>query len=160
MRRDKAGKPLIQGACYVHTNLVARDWRSLANFYVDVLGCVPVPPERSYSGPALEAGTGVTAAALEGIHLRLPGCGPNGPTLEIYTYAALADRPATAANRLGFGHLAFQVPSVDDARDKVLQAGGKAVGQVVSLRTAHGDEVTWCYVSDPEGNILELQAWS
>lgn len=151
---------MIEGACYVHTNLVARDWRRLAGFYVDVFGCIPVPPERSYSGPALEAGTAVPDAALEGIHLRLPGCGPDGPTLEIYTYSGLVDRPSTAANRLGFVHLAFQVRSVGEARDAVLLAGGTAVGEVVSLTTALGDEVTWCYVTDPEGNILELQSWS
>lgn len=50
-----------------HTNLVARDWRQLAGFYIDLVGCVPVPPER---------------------------------------------------------------------------------------------HATWCYVTDPEGNIVELQAWS
>jgi hypothetical protein len=60
-------------ARYGHTNLVARDWRRLAGFYVDPFGCVPVPPERAYPG---------------------------------------------------------------------------------------GRRVTWCYVTDPEGNIVELQAWS
>ena len=67
-------------ARYGHTNLVARDWRSLAAFYEEHFGCVPVPPERDYRGPDLEAGTGVPGAALQGAHLRLPGHGPNGPT--------------------------------------------------------------------------------
>ena len=40
-------------ARYVHTNLIARDWRVLARFYQEVLGCVPVPPERDLSGPAM-----------------------------------------------------------------------------------------------------------
>ena len=70
-------------ARYVHTNLIARDWRALADFYQRVFGCVPVPPERDLSGPAMEAGTGVPGA-----------------------------------------------------------------------------QVTWCYVADPEANIIELQAWS
>jgi hypothetical protein len=34
------------------------------------------------------------------------------------------------------------------------------VGEVVTLTTADGRRVTWCYVTDPEGNILELQSWS
>ena len=29
---------------YTHTNIVAEDWRKLADFYERVLGCVPVPP--------------------------------------------------------------------------------------------------------------------
>ena len=66
---------MVQGARYVHTNLIAHDWRRLAAFYQNLFGCVPVPPERDYSGPALEAGTGVAGAALSGVHLRLPGCG-------------------------------------------------------------------------------------
>jgi hypothetical protein len=38
------------------TNLIARDWRGLASFYQSVFGCTLLPPERDYSGPALEAG--------------------------------------------------------------------------------------------------------
>jgi hypothetical protein len=34
------------------------------------------------------------------------------------------------------------------------------VGVVVWVATATGARVTWCYVADPEGNIIELQAWS
>ena len=52
------------------------------------------------------------------------------------------------------------VPDVEEARNVILAAGGKAVGEVVTLTTADGRHVTWCYVTDPEGNIIELQAWS
>ena len=31
---------------------------------------------------------------------------------------------------------------------------------IVTLTTATGDRVTWCYVTDPEGNIVELQSWA
>ncbi len=150
---------MIRGARYVHTNLIARDWRALAAFYRLVFGCVDVPPERDYSGPGLEAGTGVPGAALRGIHLRLPGNGADGPTLEIFNYTQLADGPAPAVNRPGLGHIAFAVPSVPDARTEVLAAGGGAIGEVVTLATSVG-RVTWCYVTDPEGNIVELQTWS
>jgi catechol 2,3-dioxygenase-like lactoylglutathione lyase family enzyme len=96
---------------------------------------------------------------LQGVHLRLPGHGDGGPTLEIYSYSRFAEGPAPAVNRPGFGHLAFEVASVADARAQVLAAGGQAVGEVVTLETATGSRVTWCYVTDPEGNILELQSW-
>jgi hypothetical protein len=71
-------------AKYVHTNLIAEDWRALADFYQRVFGCVPVPPERDFQGEALEAGTGIPGAHLRGVHLRLPGWGEDGPTLEIF----------------------------------------------------------------------------
>ena len=36
----------------------------------------------------------------------------------------------------------------------------KAVGDVVTLDVPPKGRVTWCYVTDPEGNIIELQSWS
>ena len=147
-------------AKYVHTNLIAHDWRALSRFYEDVFGCVPVPPERHLSGAGLKAGTGVPGATLEGIHLRLPGLADDGPTLEIFQYSLRAEDVVRRVNRPGFAHIAFSVPSVAAAREEVLSHGGAAVGEVVTLAIAGSGSVTWCYVADPEGNILELQSWS
>ena len=151
---------MITNAKYAHTNLVALDWRSLAHFYQEVFGCVSVPPERDYSGRDLEAGTGVPGARLQGIHLRLPGHGADGPTLEVFQYSQLASRVDRAVNRPGFAHIAFSVANIREAHAEVLAHGGSAVGEVVTLATASGGRVTWCYVADPEGNIVELQSWS
>jgi predicted enzyme related to lactoylglutathione lyase len=147
-------------AKYVHTNLIATDWQALADFYQRIFGCVPVPPERDFQGEKLEAGTGILGAHLRGVHLRLPGYGDDGPTLEIFNYNLLEEREKTAVNRPGFGHIAFSVEDVPSAQKAVLQAGGHAVGEIVTLQVATGARVTWCYVTDPEGNILELQSWT
>lgn len=147
-------------AKYVHTNLIAEDWQALSKFYQQFFGCIPVPPERDYQGEKLEAGSGIPGAHLRGVHLRLPGYGDNGPTLEIYNYNILESRSKTATNRPGFGHIAFLVEDVMAAQKEVLQAGGRAVGEIVTLQIATGPKVTWCYVTDPEGNIIELQSWS
>jgi predicted enzyme related to lactoylglutathione lyase len=147
-------------ARYVHTNLIANDWRALADFYQQVFGCVPVPPERDFQGPDLEAGTGISGAHLQGVHLRLPGYGDTGPTLEIFNYNVLEERPATAVNRPGYGHIAFSVDNVATARQAVLNAGGSPLGEVVTLTVKGGAQVTWCYVGDLEGNVIELQAWN
>lgn len=147
-------------ARFGHVNLVARDWRLLADFYERVFGCVFVPPERDLSGPVLEAGTGVAGATIRGAHLRLPGLGDGGPTLEIFQYGSGPDRPPTAINRPGFGHIAFAVPDVATAREAVLAEGGRVIGDVVTTGTSDGRRVTWTYLTDPEGNIIELQAWS
>jgi predicted enzyme related to lactoylglutathione lyase len=147
-------------ARFGHVNIVASDWRRLAEFYTRVFGCMFVPPERDLGGPVLEAGTGVPGATIHGAHLRLPGLGPDGPTLEIFEYGSGPERPPTAVNRPGFGHIAFAVPDVAAARDAVLAAGGGVVGEVVTTGTSDGRRVTWTYMTDPEGNVLELQAWS
>lgn len=74
-------------AKYKHTNIIAKDWRLLSKFYQEVLGCVLVPPERDLQGAWLDKGTGVPNAHFAGMHLRLPGFGESGPTLEIYQYS-------------------------------------------------------------------------
>jgi predicted enzyme related to lactoylglutathione lyase len=147
-------------ARYTHTNLIAEDWQALANFYQLTFGCIPVPPERDFQGEKLEAGTRVQGAHLRGVHLRLPGYGDDGPTLEIFNYNILESRGKIAVNRPGFGHIAFSVDVVETAQQSVLKAGGRAVGEIVTLQVATGAKVTWCYVTDPEGNIIELQSWS
>jgi predicted enzyme related to lactoylglutathione lyase len=147
-------------ARFGHVNIIARDWRRLADFYERVLGCIPVPPERNLGGPEVAAATGVTDAAFQGMHLRLPGGGPSGPTLEIFQYEPSIDGQPTAANRPGFGHVAFAVPDVPAALDAFVANGGGMVGKVITTRTADGRSVTWVYATDPEGNIVELQAWS
>lgn len=151
---------MIRNTRFGHTNVIARDWRALAAFYQKVFGCEVVPPERNYSGAALEAGTGVAGTTLQGVHLRLPGLGPDGPTLEVYSYSIPAEPVRPEVNRAGFGHIAFVVPDVAEAQREILEAGGSLVGEIVTLTTATGAKVTWCYTRDPEDNIIELQSWS
>ena len=88
-------------ARFGHVNVIARDWRRLEEFYREVFGMEIVPPLRDYRGPDVEAGTGVVGAAFRGAHLRLPGLGPDGPTLEIYQYESGPDGGIQAANRPG-----------------------------------------------------------
>jgi catechol 2,3-dioxygenase-like lactoylglutathione lyase family enzyme len=119
-----------------------------------------VPPERNYKGKELDAGVNIRGAHLKGIHLRLPGWGENGPTLEIYSYNVHKKKPKTAVNRPGFTHIAFEVDNVEPALKKVLASGGNKVGEIVTLTTSAESKVTWCYLTDPEGNIIELQKWN
>jgi catechol 2,3-dioxygenase-like lactoylglutathione lyase family enzyme len=151
---------MIDNARYGHTNLIAHDWRRLARFYEDVFGCTTVGPERDYSGPELEAATRVPGAALAGVHLKFPGFCTGGPTLEIFTYNISEDTGPTAANRFGWGHIAFAVPDVADGRRQVIAAGGEKLGEIETLTTADHKRVTFCYVADPEGNLIELQSWA
>ena len=113
---------------YVHTNIVARDWRKLSRFYQEVFGCTPVPPERDLSGDWLDRATGLVRARIEGIHLRLPGHGDAGPTLEIFQYHDQPEILETSPNRPGLGHLAFAVEDVEAVKVAVLEAGGGGGG--------------------------------
>ncbi len=80
--------------------------------------------------------------------------------LEIFQYNCQAERPETAIHRPGLAHLAFAVDDVATARQAVLDAGGREIGAVTILDVAGAGRVTFVYLTDPEGNILELQRWS
>ena len=147
-------------ARYVHTNIVAKDWRALARFYQQVFGCEVILPERDHHGPWVQRATAVPDAQVRGAHIRLPGWGEDGPTLEIFEYNHLADSPAPAINALGLAHIAFSVDDVQSARRAVLEAGGSDYGEVVTTPVPGAGTITLVYMTDPEGNILELQHWS
>lgn len=144
---------------YKHTNIIARDWKALAAFYEKVFGCVRVPPERHLSGEWLEKGTGVPGARFSGVHLRFPGYGAGGPTLEIYQYSENAPKWPPMANREGFTHIAFEVEDIMDAAAQVLRHGGKLIGEITRSAVEGVGILTFVYMADPEGNIIELQAW-
>lgn len=147
-------------AKYKHTNLIARDWERLARFYEDVFGCMRVPPERHLSGLWLEKGTAVKGARLSGVHLALPGYQGRTPTLEVYQYSRNEDKPAPAANREGFSHIAFEVEDVAAALDIIRQHGGRSLGEIASHEVPSVGLLTFVYATDPEGNIIELQSWN
>jgi catechol 2,3-dioxygenase-like lactoylglutathione lyase family enzyme len=147
------------GIRYVHTNIVARDWTSLAAFYVKALGCRRKPPERDLRGAWLEAATSLKGARLRGVHLRLPGYGDDGPTLEIFQYEKMPRGGAAAVNRPGLGHLAFAVKDVGRALARVERCGGGRAGAPVRAEIAGVGSIEFVYARDPEGNVIELQKW-
>jgi catechol 2,3-dioxygenase-like lactoylglutathione lyase family enzyme len=157
---SKQEKGMKIKAKYVHTNLIAENWKKLTGFYQDVFGCKVVPPERDFKGKSIEAGTGISDVHLQGVHLRLPGYMDDGPTLEIFSYSPQVDKQHTIINRPGYGHIAFQVDDVFKAKEIVLQNGGREIGEIVTLQVSPDSKVTWCYVTDPEDNVIELQSWT
>ncbi len=56
-------------------------------------------------------------------------------------------------------HLAFEVDNVEEALDLVLKHDGRKIGEIASSEVKGVGRVTFVYCADPEGNIIELQAW-
>ncbi len=144
---------------YVHTNIVAQDWKALVDFYVTVFGCRPKPPERDLHGRWLDGLTGLPDAHIRGIHLILPGWGDDGPTLEIFQYDKNQTNPIKRVHTEGFGHIAFAVDDVEECLAQVAVHGGSTVGEVVKSQVAGVGLLHVVYAKDPEGNILEIQKW-
>ena len=144
---------------YVHTNIITPDWKRLVDFYINVFECELVPPLRNQQGDWLSKGTGVTEAALEGAHLRLPGHGEHGPTLEIYTYKNIERHSPVNANAQGLGHLAFEVDDIHLTVNKIVEHGGSHAGSIVEKAIEGVGMITFVYMRDPDGNLIELQSW-
>jgi catechol 2,3-dioxygenase-like lactoylglutathione lyase family enzyme len=141
---------------FVHTNIIAKNWQKLAQFYIDVFDCSPLFPERDLSGFWMDKLTSITDVHAKGMHLRLPGY-ENGPTLEIFGYnkAELRDNDPLV-NAQGFGHIAFHV---DNVLEKLLANGGTKYGELVEKEIEGIGIIKVIYTKDPEGNIIEIQNW-
>jgi predicted enzyme related to lactoylglutathione lyase len=144
---------------FVHTNIVAKDWRKLAQFYIDVFGCEPVYPERDLSGEWIDRVTNIKDVHIRGIHLRLPGYS-DGPTLELFQFnQGFGADELPAVNQTGFAHLAFSVDDVDYFLRKLIESGGSKLGELVEQEIEGVGILTVVYGRDPEGNIIEIQNW-
>ena len=123
---------------YVHTNIVAKNWKRLSDFYTRVFGCIVVPPIRNYKGKDLESAVKIKDVTLNGVHLRLPGYNKSGPTLEIYSYNPSQSKQNRKVNTSGITHIAFEVSDVNKAYKKVIRNGGKKVGKIITFK-----EIGW-----------------
>ncbi|OFX44952.1 MAG: glyoxalase [Bacteroidetes bacterium GWA2_30_7] len=144
---------------FVHTNIVSKNWKKLAQFYIDVFNCKPLYPERNLSGEWLDKLTNIENAKIRGIHLELPGYSP-APTLEIFEYE---NNNSTVINpkinSYGLAHIAFHVDDVQKITNKVLENGGRLYGELVTKKVEGIGILTVVYTTDPEGNIIEIQNW-
>jgi predicted enzyme related to lactoylglutathione lyase len=156
---QKSVKDMNMGTRFTHTNLIARNWKRLSKFYQEVFECVLVPPERNLSGEWVDRMTGIPGAEISGAHLRLPGCGEEGPTLEIFQYGTMPDHPAGHPNTPGFSHIAFAVDDVERTAQTAFDQGASPVGELVVKDVPGVGILTVHYVRDPEGNIVEIQKW-
>ncbi len=145
---------------YVHTNIIAKDWKRLSKFYIDVFDCKPQYPERDLSGEWIDKITNIDNVTVRGIHLSLPGY-DNGPTLEIFKYKPeILKDSEFKINKQGFGHIAFHVDEVEKVLEKVIQNGGKKLGEIIKKDYGEKGILTAVYAKDPEGNFIEIQNWS
>ena len=145
---------------YVHTNIIAKDWKALADFYVKVFECTPVYPERDLSGDWLDQLTHISGCKIKGIHLALPGY-VDGPTLEIFSYEPEDESQKTKQlNGRGLAHTAFHVDNVEEILENLIKHGGKQHGELVKSQYDGIGELTVVYACDPEGNFIEIQNWN
>ena len=131
----------------------------MVRFCGDVFGCIPKGPERDLSGEWIDRVTSLSATRLRGVHLRLPGYGDDGPTLEIFSYDDMPDKQLPMPKDPSFAHIASAVDDVEAALEAVISAGGSSVGEIATTEVGGVGFLQVIYARDPEGNIVELQKW-
>lgn len=144
---------------FAHINIIAINWKKLAEFYIEVFNCKPKPPERNLFGKWLDNLTGLNSAHIKGIHLLMPGFDQNGPTIEIFEYSNTTKNENKIINKEGFSHIAFSVDDVESCLNLLKRKGGSALGQVVNTEIEGAGKINVVYAKDPEGNIIEIQKW-
>jgi len=143
---------------YVHTNIIAKDWKALSKFYQKVFKLKPIGPERNISGQWIDDLTNIENVHIVGEHLLFPGYNENTPTLEIFTYYYSVGREKQL-NLCGFSHIAFEVENVEETVEAILKEGGSILGKIVKKDYGEMGIGTFAYTTDIEGNIIELQNW-
>ncbi len=143
---------------YAHTNIIAKDFQKLVDFYKDVFHCKSIGETRDLRGKWLDKLTGISNAHIMGEHLCLPGYGEDHPTLEIFSYDIMTESDHSV-NTCGIAHLAFEVDDVEATLQRLLEKGGKQIGEVVKAEYEDGRNAVFVYATDCEGNIIELQSW-
>jgi predicted enzyme related to lactoylglutathione lyase len=143
---------------YVHTNIIAKDWKTLTQFYIEVFNCKPAYPERDLSGEWIDKMTNLSGVRIQGIHLKLPGYDENGPTLEIFQYVPENHKNNISyINRQGYWHIAFHVDNVEEVLVKLIQNGGRKLRELVRKEIDGIGILTAVYAEDPESNFIEIQ---
>ena len=144
---------------YAHINIVAHDWRKLCEFYEQIFDCKPYSSERNHHGKHIDELTGMQGVRVQGRHLSVPGHGENGPTIEIFTFSDNGEDSPRPLNRPGFAHIAFEVDDIEEKRNQIKHFGGEDYGNLVTIDISGAGKLSLIYMTDPEGNIVELQKW-
>lgn len=148
------------GIRYAHTNINAKDWKKLSQFYQDVFGCVSLGKLRDNKGEWFERLTGIKGARAVGEHIALPGYPEGGPTFEIFTYSVPAEEGPLPINGYGFAHVCFEVDDVDEVYDRFVKAGGTIYGEKIVRYYPDRDGTNIIiYGRDIEGNGVEIKKW-
>jgi predicted enzyme related to lactoylglutathione lyase len=69
----------------------------------------------------------------------------------------MPEHPDLKPNTPGFTHIAFAVDDVPATALAVFNHGGSAVGELTVRDVPGVGLLTFQYVADPEGNIIEIQ---
>ncbi|MCI3275496.1 VOC family protein [Streptomyces cylindrosporus] len=125
-----------------HVGLNVRDLVAQTAWYRDAFGLAPVFEFR-LDGPGL---SGVVLAHPQGWRLELLARPGSAPGLR-------APDPMTAVLTEGYGHFAVTTPELEPVYEALVARGA---GEVMKPGPSPEPGIRMAWVSDPEGNLIEL----
>lgn len=135
-----------------HTGFITPDLEGSLRFWSETMGFDPKPVvERK--GDWVPGLTGVPGAQLKLVHLF--GHDTHIELIEFLAAAGSSETPA--ANQAGAGHICLKVSDVEAMRDKIVAAGGRAIGAVTTVTEGPlAGNLRGLYMADPYGVLIEL----
>jgi methylmalonyl-CoA/ethylmalonyl-CoA epimerase len=126
-----------------HVAIAVPDLEAAAAQYRDTLGASVGPPQP-------EPDHGVTVIFIELANTKIELLHPLGPDSPIAGF--LAKNPAG-----GIHHLCYEVADIAAARDRLLAAGARVLGDGTPKIGAHGKPVLFLHPKDFAGTLVELE---
>jgi methylmalonyl-CoA/ethylmalonyl-CoA epimerase len=126
-----------------HVAIAVPDLEAAAAQYRDTLGASVGPPQP-------EPDHGVTVIFIELPNTKIELLHPLGPDSPIAGF--LAKNPAG-----GIHHLCYEVADIAAARDRLLAAGARVLGDGTPKIGAHGKLVIFLHPKDFAGTLVELE---
>lgn len=90
------------------------------------------------------------------VHMRLLRLG-NGPSIELFELAASPNQPAVGIADMGLHHFALYVDDIEEASERIQQAGGSLLSEPHPLAGVEdGEGNRGVYGKTPWGSLVEL----
>lgn len=134
-----------------HVTLCVQDLTVSTRFYVEVFGCEP--SYRRSAGDEFAPLMGLHALDLKLVLLRL-----GAQRIELVAHRSPPPNPRTEApiNTVGFTHIAFNVPDIDEVVARVEACGGRVDRASRIAVEVNGEKREYVFARDPDGNRVEL----
>ena len=141
-------------SAFSHLAVAVTDLGRSARFYERAFGFRRAARSYVGTGPRLERVMELPGAHVDGLFLR-----HGGFLLELLAYRSSDPdaRVPHAPDAIGFAHLSFVVDDIDSAFVRVGEAGGTVRPESrMSTAFGGGEPVAMAFVTDPDGNRIEL----
>lgn len=133
-----------------HIGIVVDDLSAMKAFFLD-LGLTEIG-ENAVEDRWMKRITGLPGMALTYAMLQTPDGEATIELLKFHASSTGADAPQRSVNSPGIRHICFSVDNIEDVTAGMEKHGAEILGEIVDL----GNASKLCYLSGPEGIVLEL----